>query len=336
VAAHVAMRCFVRISHRRLDNAYDTILQNDYIEEMQSVILVTGATGFVGGAVVPSLLASGHAVRCLARPSGAGTQTGNEPRVELAAAGLDDPGGLRAALVGVDTVVHLASAQRCGGWDELMQVDYAGTRQLLSAGRDIGVRRFVYLSHLGAERASAFAVLRAKGIIEQFVRNSGIPYTIIRSAALFGREDSFTNVLCTAMRVFPFVFPRPAAGKARLQPFWIGDFAACLCQVVAEGGFADQTISVGGPEFMATDQLLKAIMKASGISRGLVSVPLPQLRFMVSLLSRVLPSSPLATNWLNFISRDSTCEINSAYRYFGLRPERFEQNIEYLSRWSRR
>jgi NADH dehydrogenase len=336
VAADVVLRCFARIARRRLGGAYDTIPQNDFIAELQFVILVTGATGFVGSAVMPSLLKAGHAVRCLVRPSAAGTQSGNCPRVELAATGLDDPRGLRAALVGVDTVVHLASAQRCGGWDDLMQVDYAGTRQMLNAGRDIGVRRFVYVSHLGAARASAFPVLKAKGIIEQFVCNSGIPYTIIRSTALFGREDAFTNTLSTAMRVFPFIFPRPAAGRARLQPLWIGDFAACICRVVAEAGFADETISVGGPEFMATDQLLKAIMRASGISRGLVSVPLPQLRFMVSLLSRILPSSPLATNWLDFISRDSTCEINSVHRYFGLRPARFEQNIEYLSRRSRR
>ena len=299
------------------------------------MILVTGATGFVGSAVMPILLNAGHAVRCLARPSAAGTQSGNEPRVELAPAGLDDPRELRAALVGVDTVVHLASAQRCGGWDDLMQVDYAGTRQLLSAGRDIGVRRFVYLSHLGAARASAFPVLKAKGIIEQFVRNSGIPYTVLRSAALFGREDSFTNTLSTAMRVSPFVFPRPAAGKARLQPLWIGDLAACICRVVADAGFANETISVGGPEFMSVDELLHAVMKATGISRVLVSVPLPAMRFIVTLLRRLLPVSPLATNWLDFVSRDSTCEINSVHRYFGLRPARFERHIEYLSIRSR-
>ncbi len=299
------------------------------------MILVTGASGFLGSAVVPAVLDAGHAVRCLVRASAPETLFRDESRVEMATSALDDPRGLRASLVGVDTVVHLASARRSGAWDDLMRVDYVGTRQLLAAARDIGLRRFVYLSHLGSTRASAFPVLRAKGIIEQFVRNSGISYSIIRSSAVFGPEDSFTNALAVAMRVSPLVFPRPGSGRARLQPLWIGDFAECICQVVADARFAGEMISIGGPEFIAVDELLKTIMKTVGISRALVSVPLASMRFMASLLGRLFPDSLLATNWLDFISRDSTCEINSVHRYFGLRPARFGETTGYLSRRSR-
>ena len=300
------------------------------------VILVTGASGFVGTTVVPALLDAGHAVRCLVRAYAPEVVSIDELPVELAASALDDPRGLRASLVGVDTVLHLASAQRRGGWDDLMRVDYAGTRQLLAAAADIGLRRFVYLSHLGAARASAFPVLRVKGIIEHFVRKSGIPYTIMRCGAVFGPKDSFTNALAVAMRLSPFVFPRPGSGRARLQPLWIGDLAECICQVVADTRFAGETISIGGPEFMVVDELLQAIMKAAGISRALVSVPLPVMNFIASLLARLFPASLLATNWLDFISRDSTCEINGVHRYFGLRPARFGETMGHLSRRSRR
>ena len=136
--------------------------------------------------------------------------------------------------------------------------------------------------------------------------------------------------LALAMRVSLFVFPRPGTGRARLQPLWIDDFTECICQTVADTRFVGETISIGGPEFMAVDELLKAIMKAAGISRSLVSVPLPPMRFMASFLGRLFPDSLLATNWLDFISRDSTCEINSVYRYFGLRPARFGETIGYL------
>ena len=148
------------------------------------MILVTGASGFVGSALVPALIDAGHDVRCLVRTSAPETLPKDEPCIELSTCALDDPRGLRASLVGVDTVVHLASAQRCGGWDDLISVDSLGTRQLIAGARDIGLRRFVYLSHLGADRSSAFPVLRAKGIIEYFVRNSGIPHTIIRGSFL--------------------------------------------------------------------------------------------------------------------------------------------------------
>ena len=296
------------------------------------MILVTGASGFVGSALVPALIDAGHTVRCLVRASAPETSPKDEPCVELSACALDDPRGLRASLVGVDTVVHLASAQRCGGWDDLMSVDSVGTRQLIAGARDIGLRRFVYLSHLGADRSSAFPVLRAKGIIEQFVRNSGIPHTIIRGSTVFGPKDSFTNALAVAMRVSPLVFPRPCSGTPRLQPLWIGDFAECICQAVADSRFDGETISIGGPEFIVVDELLKLIMKAAGISRAFVSVPLPLMRFMASLLGRLFPASLLATNWLDLISRDSTCEINGVHRYFGLRPARFGETTRYLSR----
>ena len=296
------------------------------------MILVTGASGFVGSALVPALIDAGHAVRCLVRASAPETLFRDEPRVELATSALDDPRGLRASLVGVDTVVHLASAQRCGGWDDLISVDSLGTRQLIAGARDIGLRRFVYLSHLGADRSSAFPVLRAKGIIEQLIRNSGIPHTIIRGSTVFGPKDSFTNALAVAMRVSPLVFPRPCYGRPRLQPIWIGDFAECICQAVADSRFDGETISIGGPEFIVVDELLKLIMKAAGTSRALVSVPLPLMRFMASLLARLFPASLLATNWLDLISRDSTCEINGVHRYFGLRPARFGETTRYLSR----
>ena len=296
------------------------------------MILVTGASGFVGSALVPALIDAGHDVRCLVRTSAPETLPKDEPCIELSTCALDDPRGLRASLVGVDTVVHLASAQRCGGWDDLISVDSLGTRQLIAGARDIGLRRFVYLSHLGADRSSAFPVLRAKGIIEYFVRNSGIPHTIIRGSTLFGPKDSFTNALAMAMRVFPLVFPRPCSGRPRLQPLWIGDFAECISQAVDDSRFDGETISIGGPEFIAVDELLKLIMKTAGISRTLVSVPLPLMRFMASLLARLFPSSLLATNWLDLISRDSTCELNGIQRYFSLRPARFEDTIGHLSR----
>ena len=302
------------------------------------MILVTGAAGFVGKAVVSALDMSGQTVRCLVSASGleSDTRDGNTLGVDLASVDLQGQRDLRECLVGVDTVVHLASAQRRGGWEDLMSVDYRGTRELLNAARDIGGGRFIYLSSLGAERASAFPLLRSKGIIEQFVRNCGIPYTIIRGSAVFGPEDSFTNSIVVAMKLFPFVFPKPGSGKELLQPIWIGDFAECIRQAVVDTRFARETISIGGPEFMSVDQLLQGIMGIAECSRVLVPVPLPSMRFIVGLLKRFFPNSLIATNWLDLISRDNTCEINGVHRYFGLRPARFVDKAGYLAPFARK
>src|SRR5262245_6201114 len=137
------------------------------------MILVTGATGFVGRALTPRLVEGGADVRCLIRPSRRSPRLPKDVPVQVAIASLSDPKALRAALVGVDTVIHLAGAEWRGQHGDVMAIDAGGTRSLVELAKDAGVGRFIYLSHLGADRASAFPILKAKGIAEEFVRQSG-------------------------------------------------------------------------------------------------------------------------------------------------------------------
>src|SRR4029079_16249524 len=173
------------------------------------LILVTGATGFVGRALLPRLAEAGHNLRGLLRPSRRSPRLPKGVPVEVAIAQLDAERGLATALSGVDTVIHLAGAEwRCSAGD-VLRVDGAGTRAVVEAARAAGVGRFLLLSHLGADRASAYPVLKAKGIAEEFVRQSGVPYTIFRSAMLFGFDDVFVNVLAALVKLGPGLFLMP-------------------------------------------------------------------------------------------------------------------------------
>ena len=314
---------------------YDTIMHSENKLRKDIVILVTGARGFVGQSLVPLLIEHGHSVRCLMQSEFENGfengYVGNLIRKEFVVASIHNPSGLRKALVGVDTIVHLASAQCNGGWNELMEVDYKGTRELLSAAKEMGIRRFVYPSHLGSGRSSAYPILKTKGVIEEFVRRSGIPFTIIRSAAIFGSSDQFTNTLALLMKSIPWVFPRPGSGKSIRQPIWIGDYTNCVSRLVSDNRFTNETIDIGGPEFITVDRMLTSIMKVVGTRRLLVSVPVVQMRWLVLVLRRLLGSSSITSNWIDYISRDCNCEVNSIQRYFGIRPAQFEQAISYLA-----
>ena len=100
----------------------------------------------MGQSLVPLLIDQGHDVRCLSQSMLEHEYKDNVSHKDLIVVNMEDSSAIRQAMVGVDTIVHLASAQSHGGWKQLMEVDYRGTRQLLTAAKEMGVRRFVYLS----------------------------------------------------------------------------------------------------------------------------------------------------------------------------------------------
>ena len=136
----------------------------------------------------------------LLRPSPQSPRIPKGVPVEVAVVSLSDERGVRAALRGVDHVYHLASAESQGRKGNLFATDIEGTRTLARAAKDANIQRLIFISHIGADRASAFPIQKAKGIAEEHIRQSGVPYTIIRSSVLFGPEDRFTNTLVNFMR----------------------------------------------------------------------------------------------------------------------------------------
>lgn len=294
------------------------------------MMLLTGATGFVGRTVVGHLVTAGRQVRCLVRPSRHTPRLPKGVPLQLAVASLEDERGLRSALVGVETLIHLAGAEWQG---DVLSVDAALTRTLMGAAREAGVRRVIYLSHLGADRASAYPVLKAKGIAEEFVRQSGVPYTIVRSALLYGAEDSFVNGLALMLRLAPGVVLLPAGGEVSLQPLWVNDLAACLERCADQVGLENQTIGLGGPEYLTLRQMVESLMETLRVRRWLVPVRPVWLRLASRLFDGVWPRSPFTTRGLDYLASNRTCEAINIPRYFGLRPVRFAtQTAAYMRR----
>jgi NADH dehydrogenase len=179
-------------------------------------------------ALVRQLVEVGREVRILLRPSPRTPDLPIGVPVDVAVSSLNDERGLRAALVGVDTVYHLAGVERRGAYANLMSVDIQGTRNVVYAAVDAGVDRIFYVSHLGADRASAYPVPKIKAIAEEYIRRSGLDYTILRSAILYGPKDGFTTGLARLLSAMPLFFLLPSDGRTLLQPLWVEDLVTCL------------------------------------------------------------------------------------------------------------
>ena len=294
------------------------------------MILVTGGAGFIGQRLIRRLVDEGREIRTLISPSARTPRLPQGVPVEAAISSLADARGLRAALVGVDTVFHLAGVNWFDPAANVHATEADGTRNLLEEAKDAGVKRLVYLSHLDADRASAFPLLKARGIAEEFTRQSLIPFTILRSAIAFGPGDHFTTVIAKLMAFIPRVFPIPSDGEMLLQPIWVEDLVTCLAWCLDDKDTYGQTIEVGGPEHLTFRQIAEGVRLKAGLDRQLLSFRPSYLRILRSLLRVFAPRLPVSTLWLDYLAADRICGLDTMARVFHLMPARFSQKIEYL------
>lgn len=296
------------------------------------MILVTGGTGFIGRSLIRALINSGEKVRVLLRPS---QKSPNFPRgvaVEVAVSSFSDQRSLRAALKDVDVLYHLAGAERQGLKGNLNLVDVEGTATLMRACRDSSVERVMYISHHGADRGSAFPVLKAKGIAENWIINSGVPYTIFRTGAVFGPGDQFTEPIARLLKLSPFVYLVPEEGASLLQPLWVEDLVTCLLLASEDDKMANRLLSIGGIETMSYAEIVKTIMKQTGIKRSLISLNPDALRRLTLYIDQVYRRLPISIYWLDDLAMDRITSLDVIPREFGIIPARFKHQIDYLKK----
>jgi uncharacterized protein YbjT (DUF2867 family) len=296
-----------------------------------STVLVTGGTGFIGRALVRHLNEAGHQVRVLIRAS---ASTPNLPKgvpVEVAVSALSDPRGLRAAMVGVDCVYHLAGGEWQGAYANLMEIDIRGTQYVVEAAADAGVDRLFFASHLGADRGSAYPVFKAKAIAEEFIRRGGIDYTILRTAIVFGMNDGFTTGIAKLLQSLPVAFLVPGDGETLLQPLWVEDMVTCLSWALDDDETRNQVFEIGGPEYLTFNQVVQTVMEAMHIQRRLIHVRPPYLRAATVFLENLARQTPVSVYWLDYLATNRTCALDSIPRAFNLMPVRFSQRLAYLA-----
>ncbi len=294
------------------------------------MILVTGGTGFIGSKLVSQLIKYGNSVRLLLHPL---KKSPNIPKglpVEIAVSSLQDEKGIRAALKGVDIIFHLASAEQEGSRADLQGVDILGTTTLASVVKEVNIERMIYLSHLGADRGSAYPLMKAKGIAEHSIKNSEINYTIIRSGVVFGPGDHFTNNLYRLIKNSPGLILLPADGKTLLQPIWIDDLVTCLVWLITFPSMANKIIEIGGPEYLSLFDIIHQIMDTTKKKRLISQVNPVSLRYLTILFESFSKKFPTSAFWVDYLAENRICSLDSVPFHFNLSPTRFSQNLSYL------
>ena len=262
-------------------------------------VLVTGGTGFVGPHVVHALRARDIPVRALVRDPARATRLAAWG-VELAAGDVTDPASLRAACEGAEAVVHLVAIIR-GRPADFERVMSQGTRNVVAAARETGVRRFVLASALGLDERTKDAVpyFAAKWEMERAVRESGLEHVIFRPSFVFGRDG---GVLPTFVRLARFapVTPIIGSGRQRLQPIWIEDLAEYYALALGEQAAANRTFELGGPDAVSWNEFWERLKRVLGVRRPSVHVPFGAMRLQATVTER-LPGAPVTRDQLTML-----------------------------------
>jgi uncharacterized protein YbjT (DUF2867 family) len=296
---------------------------------MPDMILVTGSTGYIGRHLVPRLVDAGWPVRIMVMGQRGSTIRLPWPdlNVDIVEGSIYEPFDLLRAMEGVHTVYHLASAQWWGRARDLDRVDVIGTENIVSTAQRARIGRVIVMSHLGAAPASAYALYRAKGRAETLVRESGLPYTIVRSGIAFGEDDRFVNGIAMMLQTNPLVFLQPGQGENLLHPLYIHDLTRGLVRCMDNLETVDRTLEVGGPEYLTFNEMVRTVMRVTNSPRSIVVLPPYLVRFLTGLMGRVFLRWPTTPQWFDMISSHRTASLNSMSETFGIKPARFEDTL---------
>jgi NADH dehydrogenase len=262
-------------------------------------VLLTGGTGFIGPHVTHALRARDVPVRALVRKPSRATRL-TAWGVELATGDVTDPASLRAACEGVDVVVHLVAIIR-GATDDFESVMAQGTRNVVAAAQDAGVRRFVLASALGLDERSKDAVpyFAAKWAMEHAVTDSGLEHVIFRPSFVFGRDGGVLPTFVRLARYAP-VTPIIGPGTQRLQPIWVEDLAQYYVHAVSEPAAVNRTFELGGPDAVSWNEFWKRLKRVLGVRRPSLHVPFGAMRVQAAVTER-LPGAPVTRDQLTML-----------------------------------
>ncbi len=296
------------------------------------MILLTGATGFIGSQTAKTLREKGFAVRALVRPQ-ANTQALRSLGVELAIGDIGDPASLAKACQGIEQIVHLVGIIR-----ELPpkvtfeKIHTEGTRNLLSAAKSAGVKKFVYISAIGARSGAPARYHQTKWAAEEMVRSCGLEWTILRPSVVFGPGDDFINLLANDLVKTPPFIPVIGTGLNKLQPLWVKDLAEVIAQSIPLGVFNNRTIELGGSEQLTFREILEIIANQFKLRKPFINIPLALVKPAIAFGTAIAPQLlPLTSDQLTMLQEDNITNEKPFSKDFSLVPVTLAEGIkQYL------
>ena len=286
------------------------------------MILIAGSTGFVGSHLAKRLVVEGERPRCLARSQERASQILPVEKVDLTMGDTTKPETLEKALQGVDILVHSAfitADLKQSNTNTYYGVNAVGTKNLVIAAKNAGVKKIVVVSGLGTRPDKSGTYMQGRYLAEQQVKESGLAWSILQPSIQFGEHAAFFKGLADLIRMAPVV-PVVGTPKRKFQPIWVEDVVSCLIKQIREDSRNGNTYVVGGPEIFTYGEILDMLANRLGKKRLKAPAPVPLVGIGAAMMQAVLPKPPITTAALTLFSFENSTAIDAVERNFGFQP----------------
>jgi uncharacterized protein YbjT (DUF2867 family) len=291
---------------------------------LKPLILITGATGYVGGELLKGLLAAHYPVRCLARRTEVLRAMGLSG-LEVVAGDVLDVASVRAAMAGVDTAYYLVHSM--GSAQSFEEQDRAGAQNFANAARDAGVRRIIYLGGLGHSVEKLSAHLRSRHEVGDVLRSTGVPVVEFRASVVIGSGSlSFEMIRALVERLPVMIAPRWVSVAA--QPIAVADLLSYLVAALDLPLDGNKIFEIGGSDRVSYGGLMKEYARQRGLKRLVISVPLLTPRLSSLWLGLVTPLYVrVGRKLIDSICHATIVEDQTALEQFTIRPCGYREAI---------
>ena len=301
------------------------------------MIVVTGASGYVGSHTVKRLVEMDRPVRAMVRSRKGAEEEGRlkDLPVDWVEADVTLPDTLGPALDGATGVVHTVAIAIEKRGRTYETINYQGTVNVVEAAKSANVRRFINISQLGAASDLPYRFLASKGKAQEYVAASDLDWTAFRPSVIWGPEDEFANTFAQLVPFSPFIYPIIGDENAKFQPVWVEDVVTSVVKALDESATIGNEYELGGPEVLTLEEIERRTLEAVGARRRMVRFPMSVLRIAVTLMEMLLPAPPVTRSLLELLAVSNVTTDNATYKFVAdPRPFTAENAAPYMQRFS--
>jgi uncharacterized protein YbjT (DUF2867 family) len=296
------------------------------------MIVITGATGFVGEEVVKQARAAGYPVRAIVREPERAQWLVERYEVELFHGNVLYAPSIDGAMQGTNCVIHLVGIIHEWKENTFERTHVQATKNVVDEAKKSGVKRFIHMSALGTRENARSRYQQTKWAAEEYVRKCGMAWTIFRPSFIYGPKDKSVNTFVQLIRRLPFV-PVLGAGNTRIQPISVENVAKAFVAAIRNDDSVSKIYDLCGPEPFTWNELYDKLQEILGTHKRKLHLPLPIARVQAAVFESILSNPPFTRDQLLMLQEDNVGDPQPAMRDFVLEEGNFDEGVaRYLNR----